>query len=757
MLKALPNRNAGSPPLGCGPRLASVALVAFAMAASAPVSAQVFPFQILVQDGSLGVNLANNGNYPVTASDIGQTVNLSFVLTYRGQSTITIQSAPDLIGSADFSLTGFPEVPLKLTPAQQVRFSVAFTPRNSRASSAQLNMVYVEAPGANAPVGSLATVGAVTVNLLGTTPDFVVSYIIPADGNFVPLAPGGQIPLPPVLVDGLSTAIVSVVNRGSGFGSINSISVTGAGFQPFGIPLLPGDLGPGQEFRFSIRYRPTVAGPATGELTLGLGAKTLSYKLDSQGTAPRFVYESLTTEPPTELESGGTVNFGESLIGETLTTVFRVRNDGDGDGVVSSVVVTGTGFILAEAVSGPITIKPKGVVLITVNYTPTQAGVQRGRLRIGNAAIELVGSGLGSRLTFGYSNSAGNTPILSGGAVNLSPTEVGQNSTVIFTVRNAGTSPATIANIAIGETGAFSVTGLPRLPLSLDPQAEASFVLRFAPLQPGLLTASLRVENALFTVSGSSTRPPALPGFRFVTGASVVEALSQPTVGLELNAPYPVTVTGTLTAIPRPLSFIADPSVQFASGGRVVTFQIPAGTTRAVFPNSTNTIRIQSGSVAGDIALVPTFATQAGFDLSPQPAQPQVFTILPNAPRLIGVEIVAKTTTSFALRITGLSSTRNLKGLTFKFTPSQGYKIEKTDFAIDIGLESELWFRSAASETFGGQFAVIIPFDFRDPAKKDPPSPTPPGDTGINLGLENVVVTVSNAVGPSSELTLSLR
>jgi transposase len=64
-------------------------------------------------------------------------------------------------------------------------------------------------------------------------------------------------------------------------------------------------------------------------------------------------------------------------------------------------------------------------------------------------------------------------------------------------------------------------------------------------------------------------------------------------------------------------TFVTDPSVQFSTGGRTVSFTIPANGTQAVFSNGATTIKLQTGSVAGGITITPSFATRTGYSLTP--------------------------------------------------------------------------------------------------------------------------------------------
>ena len=58
---------------------------------------------------------------------------------------------------------------------------------------------------------------------------------------------------------------------------------------------------------------------------------------------------------------------------------------------------------------------------------------------------------------------------------------------------------------------------------------------------------------------------------------------TQPIVGVSAGSTYPIAIQGTITLTFAPDSGPDDPNVQFTSGGRTVTFQIPAGASQAQF------------------------------------------------------------------------------------------------------------------------------------------------------------------------------
>jgi hypothetical protein len=196
-----------------------------------------------------------------------------------------------------------------------------------------------------------------------------------------------------------------------------------------------------------------------------------------------------------------------------------------------------------------------------------------------------------------------------------------------------------------------------------------------------------------------------------------------------------VPVTGTLTLIfePNALNNADDPSVQFSSGGRTVTFTIPAGQTSGTFPVSP--LRLLSGTVAGNIRIVTS--------TSPASATPVPDTVLPiarTAP-VITAGTAQLGTNAFTLVIDGFSNTREIQSATFRLTPAPGAPLQTTEVPVSVAATFNDYFRGSASVPFGGQFRLTLPFNV----------------SGSLSDIESVVVTVTNSVGTSQPFTVRLR
>jgi hypothetical protein len=246
---------------------------------------------------------------------------------------------------------------------------------------------------------------------------------------------------------------------------------------------------------------------------------------------------------------------------------------------------------------------------------------------------------------------------------------------------------------------------------------------------------------------GSGTQPPALPSYTITGLSATLAPMSQPSVGLTLASPYPVALTGTLT-LSVSGSLPPDPAVQFASGGLTVPFTIPANTTHALFANQSQQVFLQTGTVASTITITPAFATQAG-GIALTPASPQTSqgTVPLSAPTIIEAQASNQSSNQFALTITGYTTTRSLSSLTLQFTAAAGFNIPTTQVSADLTQASAVWFGSATSQSFGGQFSLTVPVTLQSTSSL----------ANLLAAISGLSVTVTNAAGMSNSLQVTVQ
>lgn len=723
-----------------------VAWLLFTCAASAQTN---FPFQIRVQQGPNAITVPNNSNLVVGADNPGQTTVVNITLSYRGQTSVTFTQQPELFGSPDFQITNsLAGLPITLQPTQAVTFDMQFRPATTNRVTAQLELLYTEAPPVGVPSGTSPTRAFVSLNFTGTAPDITVNYFLQPDLNILALAPGSKLVFPPTLVNGASNAVVIITNRGSGPGPVSGVNISGAAFQAQGLPLFPVTLDAGREFRFNLRYAPKQPETNTGRMQVMTGGRTLNFDLEGTAIGSNFTYEVLFDEGPRTVRPDESFSMPETAVGQRTSVAIRIRNTGTSDGPVNSLNVIGPGFQITDSPFLPQTLAPNAALVFTLTFAPQQAGEAKGRLRVGNDSFEVTARGLGPQLVYSYATGDTITQVAPGGPVIFSPLPIAAAASVEFMIRNTGTAVATIANIGIVEQrGGFSLSSLPSLPVQLASEGSLRFTITFKPTAPGFASATLRIDAVSFTISGSGDQPLPLSGYR-LQGPGAVDALQQPAVSLELMSPYPIPLTGTLTISVQPDGFSADPSVQFATGGRTVGFTIAPNTTTAIFVNGSSEIRLQTGSVSGAIVLTPSFNTESGFNLTPDTPTTLRMTIPAAPPRLLNLQVTARGQNTLTLAATGVVTTRSLTRMEFRFTAAPNFNVPTTTITINLESDAGAWFRSAASQAFGGQFVIQAPFTLRS----DQSSVTSPIDA-----LQSVSMTASNELGASNPVAVDLK
>ena len=289
---------------------------------------------------------------------------------------------------------------------------------------------------------------------------------------------------------------------------------------------------------------------------------------------------------------------------------------------------------------------------------------------------------------------------------------------------------------------------MPALPLNLAPGADFRFAITFTPTTLGFSSGTLLVDTTTIALVGSGTQPPALPAYTIVGPSGTAAPKSQPSIGVTLAEPYPVALAGTLT-LSVSGSLTADPAVQFATGGRTVPFVIPANTPNAVFGSQGTQIGLQTGTVASTFTVTPFFATQAGsVDITPKTPPTLQFAVAPAAPTLTSIQLTGQTANSFSIVVTGFTTTRTLTAWNAQFTTAPGVSMPTAQFTVDVSQIAAVWFQRSASQAFGGQFTMTVPFTFE--------STLPIGQSLVS-GIASVSVTMSNEVGTSSPVQAKVQ
>jgi Abnormal spindle-like microcephaly-assoc'd, ASPM-SPD-2-Hydin len=207
---------------------------------------------------------------------VGQTAAATLSLGNNGSASIQISQIQ--FSSPDFSLSGPAALPITLAVGESYILTLKFAP---------------SAPGAASGSMSLATSGLsapATVSLSGT-------------GEAKPATPGlrlqpASVSFGDVQIGTTAAQSVTVISSGTAALTISGVSATSRGFSASGLTL-PASLNPGQTADPIISFNPTVAGTATGSVTLVTNATSGSATVPLSAAGVKTLYEvDLTWEQP---------------------------------------------------------------------------------------------------------------------------------------------------------------------------------------------------------------------------------------------------------------------------------------------------------------------------------------------------------------------------------------------------------------------------------------------------------------------------
>jgi hypothetical protein len=646
-------------------------------------------------------------------------------------------------GTVSWELTGFPVSGAgfavtgpgtsQLGPSQSLTLNAIFTPTIKGPVEGVLNL-QLHSPNLDRTVTFF-------LDGTGLAAQFICSYTLNPTGNQIAIDDGGLIQFLPTLVGSSNTATFTIINQGNGTGTVRLVSLPGDVFRLSGVPLLPLDIDPQKQVSFVIIFQPTTADKFQGALTVQLDTVTKKIALAGQGQQAQLTYEISYDSQTFQAQAGGTFTFPDTQVGGKKQSTVVVRNAGNAPTQVSAVSVQGTSFQGPGPLPPPpIPILPGGALQFTITFSPTGPGLQTGTLLVDGTVINLVGKGIGPALVFSVMIGSTVTPLANNGTVVFPNTNVGGQSVATIQAVNSGNADASINNITVTGPG-FSRSGELVPPATIAAAGKVTFDVYFQPLSVGVASGTLQVDTLVFPLKGTADPPQILPGVNFTGLPATVAPFDQPSMGLSLSAGYSLDLVGKLNLTFTSDSFVDDPAIQFATGGRTVDFRIPANTTDAIFSQNQKVIQFQAGTVAGTIGIQATIGTGA-VDLTPSPAPSRSVVIPGNAPLIQSLVINARTQSSITLFLTGFSTPRSVGQMSFHFQPLSGYSLQATDLSSDVSTAFSTWYQSAASQPFGSQFSV----SFQVAAVA--------GD--IN-GVQSLTVTMSNGKGVSNPQTIALK
>jgi len=217
--------------------------------------------------------------------------------------------------------------------------------------------------------------------------------------------------------------------------------------------------------------------------------------------------------------------------------------------------------------------------------------------------------------------------------------------------------------------------------------------------------------------TASDATTVAIPAVTLQFTPQQLAAGGQATLGLTLPIAFSYDVAGTLklSFSPNAVIPVDDPAIQFATGGRDVTFTIPANTVQARFGDSTQAgpIAFQTGTVAGALSFNGTIQTG-----TVQTAFSGTRTIPQQAPVIYSIQMEPRTNTTIPVAISLSSTLREVTELILRFDtqPSSrpscgtvtGCNVSANTLTLDVKALFDAWF--AADKQFGSASVLRVPF-----------------------------------------------
>jgi 23S rRNA A1618 N6-methylase RlmF len=448
----------------------------------------------------------------------------------------------------------------------------------------------------------------------------------------------------------------------------------------------------------------TVDGAAIGSAAVNNGSAAVSTSSLSGGTHQVGITYTNTATKQTLTASGSlTVNKATPVLTwptptpiYTVTPLGSTQLDATAKGI-NGAALPGT-FVYNPAAG---TMLPAGSQTLSTTFTPTdttdyatataQVTIQVGYLTI---AITSVSPGTAA---------LGTTP--------LALTITGSGFTA--------TSVAEVNGTAIATTVQSSTALTATLP--------ASYLAKTGTLQ--LMVYDSRSKFSSNAVQFTVTAPPANVTLSIPPSPGSGD---QPIITIGLNSPYPSDLQGTLALAfaPSGSNGVDDPAIKLTTGGRTLTFTVPAGST------TTPQVAFQTGTVAGTITLTLTL-TAGGADVTPAGLTPITLVIAPAAPT---IKLVTLTKDSegkiITVAITGFSNTREMTQAEFVFTGTDASHLRSSKVDVEVTTSFTPWYSNPDSDAFGSQFTYTQNFKLSRP----------------DAGVTGVSVTLANSVGTSGSV-----
>lgn len=445
----------------------------------------------------------SEGPIDVSMTNQGEDLVQSFSIVNSGTGTLLItdiQIGDDVLaGPSAWSID--PGWPTSVAPTSTADFTVTFSGANAGSFASVLTII-----NNDFDESTFTRVLGGTVNALPTGeiavydgPDNTGTNIISGQAGLIDFGTAAE-----------GTDIVrsfTIENGGTNTLNITSISITGSAFALSGPP--PATIGIGADTTISVVLSGLVPGTYTDTLTIvNDDPDESSFTFFLTGTITPFiittpeiaVFEGADTTGISLIAGSASVSLGSGPVGTDLSQPVTIKNQGNADLTVSSIVSTDTSF----SVDGtyPLVLASNATQVMQITLNGNSAGTFSDQLTItsddvdeGSFVINLNGTILEARIALFAGQDTTGLPVVSGQTdpVTIGIAMQGESLSFTFAIENPGNTSLNIISIT-SDNPLLTISNTPTL---VQPGEFLVFTVTVDTSEPQTIMANLTISSDL--------------------------------------------------------------------------------------------------------------------------------------------------------------------------------------------------------------------------------------------------------------------
>ncbi|MBI3714754.1 MAG: choice-of-anchor D domain-containing protein [Betaproteobacteria bacterium] len=300
---------------------------------------------------------------------------------------------------------------------------------------------------------------------------------------------------------GTTSAAKTVVVTNSGNAALTITRISSIGDFAFvsNCPLAPATLGTGATCKIDVIYSPLVGGPENAFVYIDDNAPVNPQAIPVGGQGIQIPLPAIAVSP-------SSLAFGDRVVASTSATqIITVNNAGLADLSLSSVVLSGAGFVRTTIAPAGVTIPSCGSTVpaqsscfIGIVFAPSATGAVSGDVAISHNVLPTAAVPVANPV---HVTLSGNGTPIPAPVIQLSSAPafgnviVGNSATQGVTMTNTGTAALAVSAVTLSGLNAseYSLSG--NCVTSLNPGANCAFNVQFAPLSLGAKVASVNIAS----------------------------------------------------------------------------------------------------------------------------------------------------------------------------------------------------------------------------------------------------------------------